>query len=514
MNKRDKAGSLNYSRRVTGVPVPKRDRAHRSAESRTLRSALSVFAAVAAGSLGLLAFTSDANAQEWTKDRRFGDGKGYRTGDVELHPGIGGEIGYDSNYFLRADGTDARNVNSAPAAPVRDGGILRITPSLTFNTAMPTASADGTPVEQPKFGFRGGLAATYYEFFGPKELSDQRNLSANANVRFDILQNRPVGGALFAGYNRILKPSVDGIADNSFNRNVVNAGGELILMPGGGTFDIRGGYKFTGEFFEQTNGVPFTNYQHEISIRDRWRFRPRTALFHDTSIGFVTYPNKSRSANLLQDSTPLTTRFGITGLLTPRFSLLAAAGYGTTLSLNASSGATQQYDSVIGQAEATFYLSSNPTDLEPGTVSLSVSTLTFGYTRDFQKSFIGGGYYGSDRGYTRLAYFFANKALISLDGNVGAVEYNDIYQNVPTGAPLKISSGFTDVRVGTTLFGEYRIFDSLGVNATLDYSQNFSSHVLDFNGAGGGGGAGSATATRYDMSWKRFQGFLGVRYFL
>ena len=117
---------------------------------------------------------------------------------------------------------------------------------------------------------------------------------------------------------------------------------------------------------KQSNGVPFTNYKHDITIRDRWRFRPRTALFHDTSLGFVTYPNKDRSANLLQDSTPLTTRFGLTGLLTPRFSLLAAIGYGTTLSLDAASPSTQQYDSVIGQAEATFYLTSTPNDLEPG----------------------------------------------------------------------------------------------------------------------------------------------------
>jgi hypothetical protein len=287
-------------------------------------------------------------------------------------------------------------------------------------------------------------------------------------------------------------------------------------MPGGGTFDIRAGYQFTGELFEQHNGVPFTNLTHEISIRDRWRFRPRTAIFHDTTLGFVTYPNKANSANLIEDSTPLTSRIGITGLLTPRFSLLAAVGYGTTLSLDAASNATQQYDSPIGQAEATFYLNSTPNDLEPGTVSLSVSTLSFGYTRDFQKSFIGGGYYGSDRGNARLAYFFGNKALLSLAGNVGAVEYNDIYANGAAGAPpTKISSGFTDIRLGTTLFGEYRILESLGVNLTLDYSQNFSNKVLNFGaGAGGAGGAGTATQTQYDMSWKRFQGFVGIRYFL
>lgn len=503
MNQRDMAGNSKISRRKSG-------------RGTALRAAFSVGCGGAAliGMLGLtLAFEKDASAQEWTKDRRFGDGKGWRTGDFELHPGIGGEIGYDSNYFLRADGNDASKVNSAPAAPVRDGGIMRITPSVTFNTVNPTAGPDGAMAEPSKVAFRGALSGTYYEFFGPSELQSQRNIAGSANLRLDIMPGRPIGGAIFANYGRVLKPSFDGNPDNAFTRNIVGGGGEVIVMPGGGTFDIRAGYQFTGEFFEQHNGVPFTNYKHDITIRDRWRFRPRTALFHDTSLGFVTYPNKDRSANLLQDSTPLTTRFGITGLLTPRFSLLAAVGYGTTLSLDAASPTTQQYDSVIGQAEATFYLTSTPNDLEPGTVSLSVSTLSFGYTRDFQKSFIGGGYYGSDRGYTRLAYFFGNKALVSLDGNVGAVEYNDIYQ---TNNPVRVSPGFTDIRLGTTLFGEYRFLESLGVNLTLDYSQNFSNKVLDFTTVptGAPAPAGAPTATRYDMSWKRFQGFIGVRYFL
>ena len=44
-----------------------------------------------------------ALAQEWLKDRRYEEGAGIRTGDLELHPGIGGEVGYDSNYFLRTN---------------------------------------------------------------------------------------------------------------------------------------------------------------------------------------------------------------------------------------------------------------------------------------------------------------------------------------------------------------------------------------------------------------------------
>ena len=46
-----------------------------------------------------MSYATGAIAQEqvWLKDRRYGEGIGIRAGDFELHPGIGGEFGYDSN---------------------------------------------------------------------------------------------------------------------------------------------------------------------------------------------------------------------------------------------------------------------------------------------------------------------------------------------------------------------------------------------------------------------------------
>src|SRR6476469_9159257 len=74
----------------------------------------------------------EAKAQEWLKDRAYQEGAGIRTGDLEVHPGIGGEIGYDSNYLLRSH-KDGPNVsNAAPLAPVEGAGMLRITPSLSL----------------------------------------------------------------------------------------------------------------------------------------------------------------------------------------------------------------------------------------------------------------------------------------------------------------------------------------------------------------------------------------------
>src|SRR5882757_2756286 len=77
-----------------------------------------------------LGYSSSAFAQEqtWLKDRRYGEGIGIRTGDLEFHIGAAGEFGYDSNYFLRA-GTQNE--------PIIDTFRLRLTPSVSLSTVSP-----------------------------------------------------------------------------------------------------------------------------------------------------------------------------------------------------------------------------------------------------------------------------------------------------------------------------------------------------------------------------------------
>src|SRR5580704_8456803 len=77
--------------------------------------------------------TAGADAPQWLKDRQYNEGIGIRTGDLELHPGIAGEVGYDSNYFYRSDKTSPAGGpvidNAAPNAPVIPAAAFRITPS-------------------------------------------------------------------------------------------------------------------------------------------------------------------------------------------------------------------------------------------------------------------------------------------------------------------------------------------------------------------------------------------------
>jgi hypothetical protein len=452
---------------------------------------------------------------QWLRDSRVANGGGIAAGDLELHPGFGGEIGYDSNYFLRTFHT-GNVINGDPNAPVRDAAILRLTPSFSVNTrnSSPNVAANGTTSGAP-FYFGAGASATYMEFFGADEIRKQRNVSGGINATAQFNRGRPIGFDLLAGYARLIQPTVLGNPDLSFNRSDITAGGGVTFVPGGGTLDMRAGYQFYGALFEDSIGVPYSNLTHEISFRDRWRFRPRTALFSDTTLRFINYPNADRAVNYLNDSTPVRTRFGLTGLITDRFGALAAVGYGATFFQNPASVASTQYDSVNAQAEVTWYLSQNPGASEPGQVTLLLSTITLGFTRDFQNSLLAN-FYTSNKGYAAINYFLGPKAVIQLAGSFQDLEYPQPYTNPGNGAapvPIPGIGPFTNYRIQGSFFAEYRLVETVGINATVLYDQMLSDTQLPENAVVAGGGPAPA-GTVYDLAYRRFQAFLGARWFL
>ena len=436
---------------------------------------LGIGLAVAAGLVTPLLTSTAAEAQEWLKDRRYAEGVGIKAGDsLELHPGIAGEVGYDSNYLLESQKSGANIINAAPQNPVQGTGMLRITPSLSIATVdAQRRGNDGGQPEPPKVRFRAGLSATYREFLFNSALASQRNVSAAVDARAEILPERPWGAVLNAGYVRVIQPTVLGDPNLSFNRDDISAGAALTMQPGSGTLDWQFGYQFHATLFEDAEGTPLDNLTHEASTRGRWKFRPKTALLYDATLRFMSYTNASSLPGGLHNSTPLRARVGLTGLVTPRLSVLALVGYGASFFAADGNPAVQQYDSFIGQAEAKFFLTANPGTDAPGAVSLTLSSLAVGFVRDFQNSYLGD-FYGSDKGYVRLQWFFAGRALVGLEGNLGAIEYPTIFN--PDGTPRHAS--FTDIRAESLLFGEYRFTDSFAINTTLSYAQNFSSTQL------------------------------------
>jgi hypothetical protein len=515
----DNAGQVNQE---TRQPAP---RSVGALQARVSRKSVLQRVGIAIGlacAFGSVLFTSArADAQEWLRDRMYQEGAGIRTGDLEWHPGIAAEGGYDSNYFLRTDtvGGACRTgcINGSPIAPVQGTPVMRITPSLSLATLGPQRREGSNSSDLPVVNFRLNASGTYREFFG-QLTPEQRNFSADVNSRLDILPERPLGGAIFASYDRTIQPnSVNGDPDLSFNRDTIGVGAEIVTQPGGGTLDWHFGYQFMDTLFETSAGQPYANFTNQAYMRGHWKFRPRTALIYDGSIGFFHYDNTTAVAlggaasaeaageiSPLLNSTPVRSRIGINGLVTPRLSFLGLVGYGGSFySPATATDNVQQYDSVIGQAELKYYLTAQPGD--GPAISLTLSSIALGYTRDFVNSYLAD-YYGSDRGYVKFSYFFAGRALVSLEGGLGAIEYPTVTFIEP-GTPAH--AAFTDARVDATLYGEYRFTNFFGLNLTARYTNNISNTVLDIGAAPGGG-----MAQLLAMQWQRFEVYAGVRLFL
>jgi hypothetical protein len=469
---------------------------------------------------------AQSDTPQWLKDRRFNEGIGVREGDFELHPGIAGEVGYDSNYFLRSAGTGYANSGGDPAnAPPIPALVFRISPSLYLSTIGPQRREGDLTYQPPSVRFRAGINATYREFIGlsnspvasqsQNDISAQRNVSINSDARLEISPERPLGAVLYANYGRFILPtSVSSDPNLSLNRDQVGAGGEIVVQPGGGTLDWRFGYTLMDTLFEESVGQPYDNLVNSLYTRGRWKFRPRTALVYDATFNFTSYANQSQAnADGLYNSTPVRARIGLNGLITDRFTLTAMVGWGASF-FQDTFAQQPQYDSVIGQAELKWYLSASPGLQQSSDVGVSLSSIALGYSRDFVNSYIGD-YYGQDRGYLRFNYFFAGRALVALEGGVSAIEYPNMYWGPdlanPAGGDPR-ANAFTDVRVDSSIFGEYRFTDSFGLNATIKYTANFSNTVVPDIDLGKG--VTVPASESYDMSWSRFEAYLGVRFFL
>jgi len=414
-----------------------------------------------------------AQSPAWLSDRNSTEGKGIEVGDFVMHPGIGAEFGYDSNYFRRGDDED-------PIGTLR----LRLSPNFSIGTIK---RQDGPA---PDVAFRAAVSATYDEFFpvsgsqaGKDAMADNRNLGGRLDLNADFFPGHVVFGNLHAGISRNIDPSNTGVQAESFNRDSPDGGAEIGFAPGGGTFDWRFGYNFFATLFESGDFSNLNNLNHQITTRGRWRFLPRSALTFDGRFDFINYPNGTDKTG----SHPMRVRLGYNGLITNSFAVTAMGGWGASFYTPTPQN---DFDSFIGLAEVKWLITPAASD-DPGAASLSLSSLAVGFNRDFADSYIGT-YEESNRGYVKFSYMFAGRFLLVIDGGVAAIVFPDI--------PSLGVSSFTAIRIDPSIFGEYRFTDYFGVNATVRYSTNITDTVI--------AGAASSEA----LQWQDIQAYLGARF--
>jgi len=450
--------------------------------------------------LSLLPATAAAQSRPWIADRAIGEGMGIRAGEFELHPGIAGELGYDSNYFQRAGTAPPANYQGVDQ-PVLAAYRLRITPSLTLSTIGPQRrTGDTQSAVAPQFTFRSTLFASYNELFAAGnsyDFSNQRHIDGGASLGFEVLPERPFSFDGNGSYTRSVAPSNDPAIINSWNRDMLGVGAGVTWRPGGGMFDWRLGYDLRYTYFEADTYRNLTNANHTIGTRGRFKFLPRTALIYDGNASFIRYTDAGAPRN---NGDIVQARLGVNGLVTNRFSMLALFGWAETFFVPTVTPVRANYDSLVGQAELDWYVLPQP-KLQPGDATVGLSVIGLGYVRDVSVSYLAD-YYRRDRGYAKVSYFVGGRFLIDLQGGYSRITHPAFTSRG------QAFGGAAEDRVDAQLFTEYRTSDSLGLNATLRYDASLTNVTLRYAAVGG------AQPLADNLAFSRFQAWLGVRWFM
>jgi hypothetical protein len=447
-----------------------------------------------AAALVVTTTTLSASAQQpWIQDRKYGEGIGIRSGDLELHPGVAGELGYDSNYFQRA--------------PREEGGPipvwrLRVTPHLTLKTLGPQRRETGGEQALPTVNFNAGVYLSANAIFSADsdhpdsdQVSDHNHLAAGAAFGLDILPGRPWGVDLYGDFVRTTEPSNFILEDTRFDRDTLRLGFGINWRPGGGLFDWRLGYEGSYHFFEKASFETLNNVQHTVMTRGRWRFLPRTALLYDGRMTFVRYSDTASQ----NDGEVVNSRIGFNGLITHHFSLLAMAGWAASF-YDTTNVPARNFDGPTAQVELKWFILPQP-QLQPGEATVGLSSIAVGYTRDYGNSYLGD-YYRRDRGYVNFSYFAGGVVLIAVGGGYAVYSHSESF--FPGGAQRH--GEFRENRADAMAFAEYRLSDSVGVNTTLRYNASLNNNSIRTNP--------DNPAERDALQFTRWEAWLGVRWFM
>ena len=426
-----------------------------------------------------------ASAQGWMADRSRREGPGFRVGNLELHPGLGIEGGYDSNVFYE---------DQDP----RSSFLLRLTGHIDVSTLNQQRREEGEAEDSPnesarKLDFRAGLAASYYHFF-VDEARDNVSLDAYANAtinpegRFSVY--------LHDEFSRTVRPFIDRpsrevsgseVPTYARDRNVVGA--ELRLQSNGGVLKGALGYDYTLDYFEDDLFNYVNSHMHTMRLNLAWRFLPQTSLISMTEVNRQQYYQEDdEPSSALDDHWRVSSKIGVNGALTRTVGFTALVGYAAGFY-----DIADEFDNVIVSAA----LSWRPRP------SMKYSV---GYDRNFTQSFIGN-YAKRDHIYVAGQVMLGGSFLLGIDLSLAFVETGIAY--AADGVTLLDSSNAerNDIFVTASLYGEYRFTNWLALTASVGYYGDFTDFEYDAPPTSGsafpdpGGG------------YKKFEAWLGLRAF-
>jgi len=387
--------------------------------------------------VALLAWSvPSAQAQGWREDRSRTEGIGVRVGDLELHPGIRAEAGYDSNVYL-ADSAG------------RGSSVLRVTPEFSVSTLGPQRSEGGEGAP-PALDFDLGASVPIYHFF---DVEQRTLVEANADLGLRLLPKRPVSLEFEGRYSRSARPFTQGPASARYGRNTLDAAPRLRFQTAGGVLKASVGGRYSYTFFEEGDFAAYDSMTYAATVDAAWEFLPKTALVYEGEMALRNFQSSGSSAatGLRNDGTSWRFRVGLNGALSARLSATAMVGYSASFF---DGGGDRDTPTVALQ------LRWRPSD----TVTTSV-----GYDRTLVAAYQGN-YQSSDRVNAKVDLLMGGAFLMTLEGNYTYLQFG-------ADASLDGAQGArSDHRVGGQLSAEYRFTDWFALTGNVSATKVFTDY--------------------------------------
>ncbi|MAD61878.1 MAG: hypothetical protein CMH49_10280 [Myxococcales bacterium] len=318
---------------------------------------------------------------------------------------------YDDNVFYEADLEPTGNVPN-------QGAVLKVGGGLTIeNRGKSPVGLDVDALSAYRhYTFLDGQA-------GQSESTVDKLRQGRNGIDFARFNGKLTLGALSDvqvilqdHFNYIERPAYEGTVFG-FERVDNRLGAAVDFAPGrrngGGPLGINLGYEMRTIFFlNDGEGLDIQSRSekqaHTLSLDTRWRFLPKNFLTLNLSYSSNNYNDFEQDLDAMnpelssRDSTPLRAQLGLSGLITPRFSLFLRGGYANTYNKNGNS-----FKGFIGLFQASYKFA-------------PILDISIGYQRDGQDSGFSN-FYILDRIFAKSTFKLSSR--LQLTGNVSYDTY-------------------------------------------------------------------------------------------
>jgi hypothetical protein len=367
---------------------------------------------------------------------------------------------YDDNVFYEAAEEPTGNIPNQGAVLKVGGGLTienRGKSPVALNVNAMSAYRhytflDGQPgqsesaVEELRQG-RNGI--DFARLNGKLTLGALSDVQVILQERFSYIE-RPVYEGTVFGFERV---------DNRLGAAIDFAPGR---RNGGGPLGINLGYEMRSLFFlNDGTGLDIQNRSekqaHTVSLDTRWRFLPKNFLTLDVSYTSNNYNDFQEDPEAVnpelssRDSTPLRAQLGLSGLITPRFSLFMKGGYANTYNKNGNS-----FEGFIGLFQASYKF-------------IPVVDVSIGYQRDGQDSGFSN-FYTLDRFFAKSTFQLSSR--LQLSGNVSYDTYTYDASNAVDNA------GRVDPVLRSQIAIRTKLPSYLAVQVAYSIESNFTEYKL------------------------------------